>query len=428
MNSANAKAACKSVIDNAELIKSAKPSGKSAAIASIEQALSVLEEEFGIKAGKEVKAAEKKEEKAAVENAHSVKYESPVSVPEGKPKKYKKPKPTLGKLEKSRYMKEVNITKEQLKDVSLQKKSRKLAVERVPYTLYSTNEYGKYANRFFEKLTIGITSAYKQQLAGFYKALRASGIKVLSKTYISMIFLSSVIAFIAVALLASVFFSAPNIIIQVLRGIMLGVLAAGITAAVMYFYPSSVAKTRESAIKEDLPFVIINMAAVAGSGAKPISLFKTILSSEEYPGLRDEIKKIVNYVALFGYDLSTALRAVARDTPSLRFKDLLDGIVNTIESGGDLKEYLNAMADEALTTYRLERKKAVEQVGTYSDIYTTILIAAPLLFFVTLAIIQTMGGELGGMSVATLATFGTYLVIPMLNIGFIIFINAVQPK
>ncbi len=418
MNSANAKAACKSVIDSAELLKS----GNKNVDSTIEQALSVIEEEFGIKEAP-VKSDEIKAEKAAAVND-----ELPALMPEQKPKKTKKPKPTLNKFEKARYMRDVNITTEQLKGVSAQKKSKKLAVERVPYTLYSTNEYGKYANRLFEKTTVAITAAYKQQLQGFHKSLRASGIKVLSKTYVSMIFLSAAIAFIIVTILASAFFSAPNIIIQILRGIMLGALAVVVTAVVMYFYPSSIAKTRESAIKEDLPFVIINMAAVAGSGAKPISLFKTILSSEEYPGLRDEIKKIVNYVTLFGYDLSTALRAVARDTPSLRFKDLLDGIVNTIESGGDLKEYLNAMADEALTTYRLERTKAVEQVGTYSDIYTTILIAAPLLFFVTLAIIQTMGGEIGGMSVATLATFGTYLVIPLLNVGFIIFINAVQPK
>jgi len=425
VNSANAKAACKSVIDNAELLK---PGNKNAA-AAIEQALFVLEEEFGIRVKKEenVKAV-LKAEKAPVEVSEKPAPQKDEPVPMPKENKAKKPKSTLSKFDKARYMKDVNMSKEQLKDVTAQKKRNKLAVERVPYTLYSTNAYGKYANRMFEKLTISITSGYGKQLAGFFKALRASGVKVLSKTYISMVFLSSVIAFFAVALLASVLFSAPSIIIQILRGIMLGVLAAGLTAIVMYFYPSSVAKTRESAIKEDLPFVIINMAAVAGSGAKPISLFKTILSSEEYPGIRDEIKKIVNYVTLFGYDLSTALRAVARDTPSLRFKDLLDGIVNTIESGGDLKQYLNAMADEALTTYRLERKKSVEQIGTYSDIYTTILIAAPLLFFVTLAIIQTMGGEIGGMSVATLATFGTYLVIPLLNVGFIIFINAVQPK
>lgn len=416
MNLQNAKTSCKEIIDKAELLKAGKIDKKTA-LASIENALSVIENELGLKP-----AAMNADAKPVQE---IVKAGPAKELNKTKPGKFK---PSLSLMQKSRYLDEVNISRDMLDDFVEKKKKNIISADRVAYTLYSTNEYGKFANRFFENLTIAITSRFGKELQGFYKDLRASGIKVLSKTYISMIFLSSVIAFFAVTLLASAFYSAPNILIQVVRGIFIGALGAGITAVVMYFYPSSIAKTKETAIKADLPFVIINMSAVAGSGAKPISIFKTILSSDEYPGLRDEIKKIVNYVNLFGYDLSTALRAVARDTPSLRFKDVLDGIVNTISSGGDLKEYLNAMADESLTTYKLERQKAVEQVGTYSDIYTTILIAAPLLFFVTLAIIQTMGGQIGGISVASIATIGTYLVIPLLNVGFIVFMSAVQPK
>lgn len=421
MNAQAAKNACKEIIDKVELLKSGKIAKKEA-FASIESSLSLIEDELGLSAAPAAKGfvPQKEEARAPLQE----KQAGSVS----KPGKNQKFKPSLSVSQKSRYLEQVNITKDLLADFVAKKKKNIVSEERVMYTLYSTNEYGKLANRFFAPLTLKLTTAFNKELQEFYRDMRASGIKVLSKTYISMIFLSAAIAFIAVTILASLFYSAPNIIIQILRGILLGLFGAGITAAVMYFYPSSVAKQKESAIKVDLPFVIINMAAVAGSGAKPISIFKTILASDEYPGLKDEIKKIVNYVNLFGYDLSTALRAVARDTPSVRFKDLLDGIVNTISSGGDLKEYLNAMADEALTTYKLERQKAVEQVGTYSDIYTTLCIAAPLLFFVTLAIIQTMGGEIGGVSVASIATIGTYGVIPLLNVGFIIFISAVQPK
>jgi len=56
------------------------------------------------------------------------------------------------------------------------------------------------------------------------------------------------------------------------------------------------------------------------------------------------------------------------------------------------------------------------------------LIAAPLLFIVVLAIINTIGGQIGGFSVATLATFGTYGLIPLLNIGFIVFLTISQPE
>ena len=167
----------------------------------------------------------------------------------------------------------------------------------------------------------------------------------------------------------------------------LAIIAAIVTFTLFYYYPSTVIGSHNRIIKNDLPFVIIHMAAVASSGSKPSSIFKLILSSGEYKGIQSEIKKIVNYVNLFGYDISTALRTVATTTPSARFKDLLNGMVSTIQSGGDLKGYLQQMAEESMNTYTLERKKYVETLSTYSDIYTGVLIAAPLLFILTLSII-----------------------------------------
>ena len=141
-----------------------------------------------------------------------------------------------------------------------------------------------------------------------------------------------------------------------------------------------------------------------------------------------EIKKIVNYVNLFGYDLGTALKAVSLTTPSPEFKDLLTGINASTESGGDLKSYLSGKASEALNTYKLERKKYVESLATYSDIYTGVLIASPLLFMTTLAIINVIGGSLGSVSVKTIAYVGSFFVIPFLNIIFLVFLSLTQPE
>lgn len=395
MPSDNAKAACSAITNLAQNTKPSAPDFENA-LTQIEQNLDIIEDSFHL--------------------------------PEDAKEKKKKVK-KLSPRKRKQYLQDVNINEQFLKRY-MKKKSKKetQVATRVDYTLYETTSFGKVSNRFFEKTTVSLTKNYPEVFAGLIKSLRASGIKILSKTYISMMLFSSLLAFIGISLITAVFFKHDILLLQILRGLLIGALGAVVTAVIFYFYPDSVASTRERAIKRDLPFAIINMAGVAGSGGKPISIFKTLLTSNEYPGLKDEIKKIVNYVNLFGYDLSTALRAVARRTPSLRFKDLLDGIVNTIESGGDLRDYLQTMANEALATYRLERKKSVESISTYSDIYTTVLIAAPLLFFVTLAIIQTMGGEIGGLSVSTLATVGTYLVIPLLNVGFIIFLSVVQPK
>ncbi len=335
---------------------------------------------------------------------------------------------TLNRLQKEKFMREANIDEELLEEFVKRAKKKKLIDVRVEYTVYKTSGYGTYANKLFDKLSDRLVNNYPSLFKGLYQSLRMSGLKIMSKTYISMIFLNSLIGFLISWIFFTLVWKDASVIIQISRGLGLAIVFAALTGLVSYFYPSSVAREKESLIKNELPFVIIHMSAVAGSGAKPISIFSTILSTDEYPATKDEINKIVNYVNIFGYDLSTALKSVARSTPSLLLKDLLSGIVNNIESGGDLKQFLSAVADEALNRYRLERQKYVEVVATYSDVYTALLIAAPLLFFVSLAIIQTLGGQIGGVPVATIAIIGTYVVIPIVNVGYYFFVDAVVPK
>ena len=334
---------------------------------------------------------------------------------------------SISKKEKKRLIAELKI-----KDFELKKalsKREKLSTKEIKYSLYKTTKYGKLSNRFVEKLTLYLNRQYPTFFKSEHRALKSSNIKVLSKTYDSIVIFSSILTFIAVMFLVIMFsfVTGAGIISSLVRGISFAFLGAVGMFALIYFYPSMVVGSRAKAMKNDLPFVIIHMAAVAGSGAQPISMFNLVLSSSEYKGLESEIKKIVNYVNLFGYSLTTALRTVASTTPCREFRELLTGIVATVETGGDLKSYLKGKAKDALDTYKLERKKYTDTLSTYSDIYTGVFIAAPLLFLVTLAIINVIGGQLGFLDIKTLAMIGTYGVIPFLNVVYAVFLSIIQP-
>jgi len=80
-----------------------------------------------------------------------------------------------------------------------------------------------------------------------------------------------------------------------------------------------------------------------------------------------------------------------------------------------------------MLSYRLERQRYVEVISTYSDIYTGILIAAPLFFIITMSLVNMLGGKLGGMDVSTLMVVVTYIGIPALNVLFLVFVEATQP-
>jgi len=335
----------------------------------------------------------------------------------------------LSKKEKKKILSELHVDPSDVKRYVNPEKQKERLTE-VKYTLYKTTTYGKWSNYFCEGMTLSLTRKYPKFFESLNTNLKQSDIKVLSKTYISMMLFSTLIAFtFALFLFPMIFFLAGvDILANILQTLVFSIVAGAAAFTTFYLYPSSVAGRRRREIKDDLPFAIIHMSAVAGSGAQPIAMFDLILTSGEYEGLEGEVRKIVNYVNLFGYDLSTALKTVATTTPSKPFRELLIGIVATVEGGGSLKTYLDNKADEAMTSYRLERKKYVETLSTYSDIYTGILIAAPLLFLTTLAIINVLGGKIGGLTVQTLSTVGVYGVIPLMNILFMLFLNVMQPE
>ncbi len=331
----------------------------------------------------------------------------------------------LDKKTREKYIKDLNIDIEYIRNLNPSKPSDK-SIKITDYNIYKSSPFGNFSNNFFERYSIKFSKQYPSFFDALSHNLRSADIKILSKTYISIMFALSTSAFF-LAFLFAVVLVGDDIITKVVLSLFLAIIAAFSTFMFLYMYPSMVAGSRKKRIKEDLPFVVLHMAAIAGSGAQPISMFNLILSSKEYKGVEGEITKIVNYVNLFGYNLTTALRAVSLTTPSNDFKDLLNGLVVTIEGGGDLKAFLNSKADEIMTNYRLERKKYVETLSTYSDVYTGVLIAAPLLFFITIAIIRMFGTDIMGVSISTLASIGTYGVIPLLNVGFILFLNIIQP-
>ncbi len=354
----------------------------------------------------------------------------PQQAPEQKPKKQKRESFYLSKATRKKYLKEIGANERRLTQLlhpEKQKKKEKVIVE---YTVYAPPVIGRVASTFCKGITSSLTSSYPRFFGSVAQNLRSSGIKMLSHTYISAIVFLAVLIGAATGVLAALLALATgkHIILVFASAILAFITAAGVSFIIGAVYPSSVVQHRRKQIKNDLPFVLIHMSAVAGSGAKPEAIFRLIASSGEYKGVEAEIKKIVNYINLFGYDISTALKTVARTTPSPEFRDLLTGLVSTIESGGSLKSYLKSMADDVMNTYQQERKRYVEILGTYSDIYTAILIAAPLLFMVTLAIINAIGGEIGGFTVRTIALIGIYGVLPFLNIAYVLFLNITQTE
>lgn len=307
---------------------------------------------------------------------------------------------------------------------------KNLIKQRRRFTVYEHSALGSLANVTVRKFSLALIDAFPDFFRSLYDALRLADMRVLSNTYVNLgVLISMMSSVFFFSFFFTVFLFRPLPIIMILiRSLVLGLLFGGVSFMIFYLYPFMKIKKRRRNINTNLPFAINHMSAVSSSGVPPDAMFRLIAQSEEYREISIELGKIAEYIDVFGYDLLTAVKSVATITPSPALKEFFDGFISTVETGGDLKHFLEQKAEEAMLSYKLERQKYTESISTYSDIYTGLLIAAPLFFVVALSLVSLLGGKIASFDVNTVIALGTYMIIPLLNCAFIVFLELTQPE
>ncbi len=274
----------------------------------------------------------------------------------------------------------------------------------------------------------GVADKYIKDFSFIRPYLQMADIKIPVRIYISIIFFSSLmvylIAFIPVTIITEVL--GLSLIQKIAYFFFIPLMSAITCFAIFLFYPSHKAFDRRKSIEMNLPFVLTHMGAIVDSGVPPYIVFKLISRFEEYGEVSTEMKKIVKNVENFGLDPLSAVREVAERTPSNDLKQLLLGFVSTTESGGDVKLYLKNAGQQALFEWRIKREKFLQQLSAYAEFYTGLLIAAPLFIIALFAVMNLIQPNIGGYDILTLTKFSIYLLVPLLNGGFLLFLRGVE--
>ena len=285
----------------------------------------------------------------------------------------------------------------------------------------------KDALRFFGKWGLKNLSGY---VAPLKEEIIKSNLNILFELYVGRMIFFTLLAFfftiIAVPIVSAII--GFPILISLASGLIIALPISLGALTIYHSYPYQLLTSKKSDIDGNMPFAMNHMSAIAASGVPPFVIFRLLSNIKEYGEVMNESKRIVRNVEVFGMDLTTAINNVAERTPSDSFRQFLLGIVSTIETGGDLRKFFENTARDALFEYRLKREKYLQTLSTYADFYTAVLIAAPLFFISILAVMALIGGQVLGMSIPDAMRIGIYVLIPTLNVIFILFINYTQPK
>ncbi|MGQ0376245.1 MAG: type II secretion system F family protein [Nitrososphaerota archaeon] len=216
--------------------------------------------------------------------------------------------------------------------------------------------------------------------------------------------------------------------LAIMLPVILGSVLSQVIFGFMMMYPNFNIKSRASRISAELPYFIGYMATLSASGLGLEGIFKSIAKEDTKEELVKDARLVSRNLEILGMDIITALKDLIQRTPPGGYNEMLEGLVSTVESGGNMQEYFSATAKVQLEEKKLLLKKMTSSLGIVAEMYTILMIVFPLLSVIILSIMAIMVPSLGGFDLITLMKLLTYGAVPMFGIMMLVMMDSMVPK
>lgn len=193
-------------------------------------------------------------------------------------------------------------------------------------------------------------------------------------------------------------------------------LAAALTPMGFTLAVNSRIQNRRMAVDKELPFTLSELSVLASIGLAPIVLMRRMAARPHDPAMTAEFRKVVARVDTEGRDLVTALAETARESPSDALRSCFWDLANLIHQGGDLEAFLRSQTDNVLETLRADQKSFTDRLGTFADMYITIVLLGVMFLAVAAFLIDAFRTTAGGLSADGILLALTYGLLPLVTL------------
>lgn len=203
---------------------------------------------------------------------------------------------------------------------------------------------------------------------------------------------------------------------------------AQITFLVMLKYPHFNAEIRKEKIESELPYFTSYMSSLAASNLTLEEIFKYQANDDIKFEIVKDAKFLLRNIDLLGMDILSALTDLRNRSTSDAYSELLDGLVSTIHSGGSMKDFFLSTAKTQMIEKKIMLRKKIASLGVITELYTILLIVAPLMGIIMLSIMAIMSKSFAGIDITSLVALLTYLLVPIFGIMLLLMIDSMVPK
>ena len=280
----------------------------------------------------------------------------------------------------------------------------------------STN-YTRFCRRTFSKIfqRFNISEITKNKL------LEKADIPMVYQEYYSMVLMNLIIGyFTSFVSLLILYLIVPHPITAMLMLIVSCIVPISIG---LYYIslPTSKAKSRGKKIDRFLPYAANFINTMSVAGISPSEIFEALSKVELYGEIQKEAKKITTEINMMGVDTVTAMQNAIKISPSTKFKEFIQGILSTIQSGSELGPYFERCVERYMATDLVDRKRNLESLAIMAEAFVVTVIAFPLFLTIIISIM--------GLTSSTGIAFDflyiiALLVLPMAYFGFYVLMSS----
>ena len=265
----------------------------------------------------------------------------------------------------------------------------------------------------------GIAPKFLSGVFEFKEHLAKAGIKIYPETYISLMFLMSLVTLpVSIIALVLIYFTKILFLIFLVPVpiyVMIGFIVA----------PMSRAGERASALEREMPFAATYITVMASGGIPPYMSFKRLTDVELMPATRKEARSLIRDVEIFGVDPLSALEKSAKYNPLDIFRDFVSGYASTVIIGGDVIHFLETKAQEIFKAGSMRVKAAAERMGMLLESFIIVMVLMSLCFYILFSVEAIYST---GLDMTSGVIMYTYIFTPLLSIVFIWMAHGMQPK
>lgn len=181
------------------------------------------------------------------------------------------------------------------------------------------------------------------------------------------------------------------------------------------------ASARAAGIEATLPRTVAFVYALSGSGMSFPQVLETLTRNERvYGEAAREVGVAVRDMNTFGTDVLSALRAMARRTPSDGMEEFGENLSSVLGSGRSLSSFLREQYERYQEEAEARQEQYLELVSTFAEVYVTVLVAGPLFFMTILVVIGLVLAD-----TLDIVRFIGYVGIPLATAGFVVYIDSI---